>query len=444
MKVFSDTTVYILCPANIFTGGPTLLHQLASQLTSMGIQAKMVYLSQSGTNQVSPVAEEYKKYHLDWTTIPIPDDEKSILIFFEAFPFTSLSNSKIRKIIWWLSVDNYIFRVQEILNRLDLSRITTKPLPRFFYFDDDEHIMHWCQSEYARQFIRCNGVQEKDILMVGDYLENKFLLGNVNLISKKDMVVFNPKKGMETTMKIMAQRPDINWKPIQNMTPQQVRELLLVAKVYIDFGHHPGKDRIPREAALSGCVVITGRKGAAANDVDIDIPDDFKIHDDDFKGILEKIDEILADFLTAYKRQADYRKHIKLEKENFRKELLAAFEMENMTCLQYSAVLNDERGYGLDIVSALLDMEDSYKLQFIIDDRLAQTGFSSSLIFTEKGRRYLLIPDRDKIEILTCADANFLYMEGRIHKIYVKDNGNSTKLLLQQLPEVRNEDVFLV
>lgn len=444
MKVFSDTTVYILCPADLFTGGPTLLHQLASQLASMGIHAKMFYLSRPGTDLAKPVAKEYKKYHLDWTAAPIPDDEKDILIFFEAFPFTAPSNSKVRKIFWWLSVDNYIVRVQEILNSIDVSQITINPLPRFFYFGDDEHIMHWCQSEYARQFIRCNGVQEKDILRVGDYLEDKFLLGNVNLTSKEDMVVFNPKKGMETTMKIMAQRPDINWKPIQDMTPQQVRELLLSAKVYIDFGNHPGKDRIPREAAMSGCVLITGRKGAAANDVDIGIPDDFKIHDDNLEGILGKIDEVLADFSAAYQRQVDYRENIRAEKENFRKELLAAFEMEDMICPQYSAVLNDEDGYGLDIVSALLDMEDSYKLQFIIDDRMAQAGFSSSLIFTEKERRYLLLPGRDRIEILTCADADFLYREGRIQKIYAKDNGNSTKLLLQQLPEVRNEDVFLV
>ena len=31
----------------------------------------------------------------------------------------------------------------------------------------------------------------------------------------------------------------------------------------VDLGHHPGKDRLPREAALAGCVTVVGRAGAA-------------------------------------------------------------------------------------------------------------------------------------------------------------------------------------
>jgi len=33
-------------------------------------------------------------------------------------------------------------------------------------------------------------------------------------------------------------------------------------QVYIDFGHHPGQDRLPREAVQCGCVVITGKRGS--------------------------------------------------------------------------------------------------------------------------------------------------------------------------------------
>ena len=33
-------------------------------------------------------------------------------------------------------------------------------------------------------------------------------------------------------------------------------------QVYIDFGHHPGQDRLPREAVQCGCVVITGTRGS--------------------------------------------------------------------------------------------------------------------------------------------------------------------------------------
>ena len=47
------------------------------------------------------------------------------------------------------------------------------------------------------------------------------------------------------------------------MTPEQVVDLMSESKVYIDFGNHPGKDRIPREAVINGCCVITGVRGSA-------------------------------------------------------------------------------------------------------------------------------------------------------------------------------------
>lgn len=60
----------------------------------------------------------------------------------------------------------------------------------------------------------------------------------------------------------MAQ--DLRWVPLIGMTTEEMRSCMSKSKVYIDFGNHPGKDRIPREAAISGCIVITGKRGAAA------------------------------------------------------------------------------------------------------------------------------------------------------------------------------------
>ena len=444
MIIYPDTTVYILCPANFFTGGPTLLHQLGSQLTVMGINVKMLYLFGEGVVHSFPVAREYKKYHLDWTTSKVLDDEKNIIIFYETIPFGITNDSKIRKIFWWLSVDNYILKIREALNNIDISKVTIKELPRIFYFGNNVNITHWCQSEYARQFILCNGVQEKDINMVSDYLEDCFFSGEVDLTKKKNIVVFNPNKGWETTKKLMELRSDITWRPIQNMTPDQVRELLSTAKVYIDFGHHPGKDRIPREAAMSGCVIITGLRGSAANDLDIRIPQEFKIRDDNIEGILRKVDGVFADFTSAYKKQAGYRDYIREEKNIFIKEIIAAFEIDKNNFPVYSAVLNDKESYGIDIIRALSEMETPDELKFIIDDRLANPNFSSSMIYTEQERRYLTLPGINKVEILTSTDADFLYTEGRIKKIYVKDNGEDTDVLIKKLSAVKKSDLFLV
>ena len=73
--------------------------------------------------------------------------------------------------------------------------------------------------------------------------------------------------------------PNLHWKAIENMSTEEVAELLNRSKVYIDFGNHPGKDRFPREAAISGCCIITGQRGAAANDIDVMIPRSYKFPD---------------------------------------------------------------------------------------------------------------------------------------------------------------------
>ena len=87
-------------------------------------------------------------------------------------------------------------------------------------------------------------------------------------------MLYNPKKGIEFTRQLIEAAPDLNWVPLENMSNEEVRGKLKTSKVYIDFGDHPGKDRFPREAAISGCCVITGKRGSAAYD-DVPIPEDF-------------------------------------------------------------------------------------------------------------------------------------------------------------------------
>lgn len=440
MKIYPGTRVYVLCPASWFTGGPTLLHQLASQLLALGIDAQMVYLPPDGKKYDHPVSPEYEKYHVGWSR-DICDDEKNILIVFETYPWGISYGKRIRKVLWWLSVDNYFESIVRYVNSIDIKKATTVPLDNIYVFGE-KRIIHWCQSEYARQFVRCNGVPEENIFMVEDYLSHGFLTGEIDLSRKRDIVVYNPKKGMEFTEKLIAQSPDIDWRPIQDMTSEQVKDLLLQAKVYIDFGNHPGKDRIPREAALSGCVVITGRRGAAANDIDIPISEEYKLNDQNIGGILGKIQYVFTDFITAYQQQSAYRQQIKHDFPHFVEELTAALEITGHKAPLWSAVLNDDNSQGLDIAKALLELKEEYQLQFIIDDRLANPAFTSKLIQVEKRRRYLQLAG-NRIEILTSADADFLYQEGRIKKVFARE-GMTMLGVKKQLPNLQEEDFLLV
>lgn len=60
------------------------------------------------------------------------------------------------------------------------------------------------------------------------------------------------------------------------MRPEQVMKTMDESMMYIDFGNHPGKDRIPREAALRDCIILTSTNGSAHNELDVPIASEFK------------------------------------------------------------------------------------------------------------------------------------------------------------------------
>ncbi len=89
--------------------------------------------------------------------------------------------------------------------------------------------------------------------------------------------------------------------------------------IYIDFGHHPGRDRIPREAALAGAIVLSSLKGSAKNSVDIPIDDLYKF--DDIEVLPEKIHNIFSNYQKHRQSQYPYYEIIKKEKQKFRDEV---------------------------------------------------------------------------------------------------------------------------
>ena len=65
------------------------------------------------------------------------------------------------------------------------------------------------------------------------------------------------------------------------MSRAEVRKALCTVKVYADFGSHPGRDRMPREAALCGACVLTNRRGSANFAEDVPLPTLYKLDQDD-------------------------------------------------------------------------------------------------------------------------------------------------------------------
>ena len=370
MKIFEDTKFYVACPGNTHTGGPELLHQLASLLIQYGIDAYMFYTSQTAEN---PVDDAYLKYYVPYV-LEVEDKPHNVLILYEMIGERYFEYKNVQKVFWWLSVDGYIKSTANAVADI-LSKPLEKSMPKCFYFQPEEtSTEHWVQSEYARQFVMLNGIHEKNIYVVEDYLNQAFIsqASNIDLSNKENVVAFNPSKGFHITRQLIEMAPDLKWCPIQGMTAEQVQFVLSKVKVYIDFGSHPGKDRIPREAAISGCVVITGKRGSAGNDIDINIPNEFKFGEtsEDMSKVIDKIRDIFQNFEESHNKQKNYRERILNDKSRFETEVAEACNLKSANKINAVALC---QGYGLksyQLLKGLSENNLSIIPKFVIDDRL--------------------------------------------------------------------------
>lgn len=135
--------------------------------------------------------------------------------------------------------------------------------------------------------------------------------------------MFNPSKGLEIVLQLQKVVTEIEWIPIINLGPEELMVLMQTAKVYVDFGNHPGKDRIPREAAVNGCCVITNKMGSAAYTEDVPIPEKYKFDDpvEDALAIKQLILDICEHYEEHQKEFDSYRERIHGERKQFAKEV---------------------------------------------------------------------------------------------------------------------------
>jgi hypothetical protein len=305
--MFQTKKIQVCCIRSV-TGGPELLHQLVDQLRKNGHDATIVYLP---LGEPFECPEPYRIYDAPQSDL---QDEPGVLVI-----VPEVSTALLRKLkqatgaVWWLSVDNYLGVNRESCLKDAYRRYKSIILGRRLPLRSLRKFHHFAQSHYAFEFLEKAGIKAYPL---SDYLGAAHLeQPKWPLYIKQDIIVYNPKKGVGITTLLRKANPDIRFIAIENMAPQKVAELLARAKLYIDFGHHPGKDRLPREAAMAGCCVITGRRGSAANPFDITIPEKYKF------------DERSSDFLVAFRKQAlsllrDYENR-RLEFDSYRARIRA-------------------------------------------------------------------------------------------------------------------------
>lgn len=303
----------VLCPADIVTGGPEALHQLVAAARGLGVDASILYAPYRA--EVNPA---YSHYDVA-VTAPLPDQYGTVVVASEvALPFIPTQPTKAQWVLWWLSVDNFFASLG--------STVTARrddPQQLKWLCSSQSGVIHLTQSQYARSFLFERQVKS---LMLTDYLSDAFVRDAIDRQQqpKKDLVLYNPRKGMAFTQQLIdASRGELEFVPIEGLDAAGVAELLGSAKLYIDFGQHPGRDRLPREAALSGCCVITGRRGAAGNAVDMPIPERFRLDDADPNVVADFTSlalSVMHDFDDVTGEFDDYRRIIGTQHETFVEE----------------------------------------------------------------------------------------------------------------------------
>lgn len=324
LNIEKDTIFYVVCPANWATGGPEDLHQLCAELRDNGYRAFMHYLDHNKKKFSSPLHKEYEFFDLPYLD-KIENQSKNVVIFPETYciKLWDKKYKKTQKVVWWLSVTNFFLtleRRQDYLARKNKNFI--KRLYKNQTIPSVENVktidaLHLAHSYFSLDFLRQNNF--KILGQIQDYMDDMFYTNEDLIAKKKDIVIYNGVKNGEFLEKIKSRSQDLEWLEMKNMTLAEIADCMIKAKVYVDFGYHPGKEKMPREACLLDCCMIIGKEGSAKYKEDMPIKDEYHFEKEE-KNIPQIIDKI-RDCLVNYDRKildfSDYKNVLLKEKETF-------------------------------------------------------------------------------------------------------------------------------
>tara|TARA_Y100001968_G_scaffold311873_1_gene334416 strand:- start:5944 stop:6954 length:1011 start_codon:yes stop_codon:yes gene_type:complete len=260
---------YIIFCTDTYTGGPFALLQLNNSINSLGETSEMIFADLVSGEKYDPynqtVELKYKRLpDLKLDNLPYrlcnKYDKNDILIVPEIFPEIIINLAKAgfkNRIIWWLSWDN-------------------APIGKLNFFEYALHLKnsnHIFQSKYAQKEAGRYGFEGS---IVSDYT----IYDNSDINKKFEKTIdvcYFPRKAVGAEKVLNQLKKKYTVKEIDGLKHKQVIEILMKSKFFIDFGHLPGKDRIPREAVLYNCIPILRDIGAAKYSEDFNISKSLKL-----------------------------------------------------------------------------------------------------------------------------------------------------------------------
>ena len=305
------------------TGGPESLHNLCNLLSSSGFNAQMVYYPYAPDHTV-PLP--YVKYQVKVAEL---DDSSDVAIVFpETLCMPALRLNRAHSCIWWLSVDAFLeVRDYNLKDTLRYYRRALKGKRPFRGIKALSSLTHFSKCHYDEEFLDLHHIPHLRLSGPISHTYIDFALNNdVTRMKKNNVILYNPKK---TSPSLIAQLKDYSGRDfmaLSNLDEIGLIETFSQAKIYIDFGNHPGLERMPREAVVCGCCVITGRRGSAANPFDIPIPEIYKIDENSslFANTFNNLVNLIIDNYEARVKDFDM----------FRHSVLISREIQKSECLK--------------------------------------------------------------------------------------------------------------
>lgn len=329
--------IYIVTVYGKSTGGIELCHQLVDILTKNKKNAYIVYLDENNnivkTNKVNPNYLDYEIKVAD----TIDDHENNIVVLPEIYFNLIRKLTFVKVYCWWMSVDNFFGSSSIIdfihfnigIHKLGFLRNLARHLEGISLSEikrKESQIFHLYQSHYAQYFLYKHNFAH--VLPLSDYINDR-LISNNN-IHKENLILYNPSKGYKFTRKLIQRDKNNVYIALIGLSKDELNHYMNRAKLYIDFGSFPGKDRLPREAAMHDCCIITGKNGAANFYEDFPIPSIYKFKrcKSNINNIIQKINFVLDNYEKCINDFAIYKRIITEEKSNFIAEAKSIF-MDN-------------------------------------------------------------------------------------------------------------------
>ncbi|MBO0419508.1 hypothetical protein DFR54_10547 [Vagococcus fluvialis] len=324
--------IYIVSLNSVVTGGPESLHQLASEIQKLGFETYIYYIDTKTTY----IPEKFRKYKVPVCT-EIEDNEDNLIITPEVHTEIFYNLKKIKKVIWWLSLDYYLDQfptrytkrfserknIPVLFSYIILYTLRKYKKNIFNFKEDEADIYHLYNCEYINNYLNEKKIPNSKKKYLCGPLSDEFFESEIDMNNKENIIIYNPKKDNKFIYKIKkyAQNNslDMEFIPIENMKSSECIELMKKAKVYIDFGYFPGPERLPREAVMNYCNIVTGLEGSSRNNLDVPIPEKFKFEkkDSNIPNICLTLLELTENYVNNFSNFDVYRNKVIHQKDNF-------------------------------------------------------------------------------------------------------------------------------